>query len=171
MSSIESISSQIISRLNYLTSQKSSSSTSTSSTDTDNTTDDTFDIQVSGPAEFLSKLQQLKDQDPAKFKEIMTEAADSIRELAKQSTNTNAIDMLTNLADNFDKVAAGGDLSLLEPPKPSDSQLQQYVQNAQNDLQMIQSMLSSNPSSETDGASKLDDIFKNLMTEVSKALA
>lgn len=69
---------------------------------------------LSGPAQFLSKLQSLEQSDPAQAKQVLGDIASKLKADAGQATGTQA-DRLNQLADNFQKAAATGDLSALQP--------------------------------------------------------
>ncbi|HPI76816.1 MAG TPA: zinc ribbon domain-containing protein [bacterium] len=77
---------------------------------------DTFEF--SGPADLLSKLSQLQEADPDKFKELCGDIAAKLREAASNS-DADGMDagMLESLATKFESVAKTGDLSALQPPK------------------------------------------------------
>ena len=69
--------------------------------------------KVSKPAELLSKLQQLKDTDPTKFKAVMKDLSDKLSAAADSSGDAK----LKELADKFAKAGESGDLSSLAPQK------------------------------------------------------
>lgn len=96
-----------------------SSLESVDTTDSSSSTSSTDSKKISGPAEFLNKLQQLKESDPEKFTELLQGVADKLKSAAETATDESAKTMLSSLADKFSSVANGGDLSQLEPPKPS----------------------------------------------------
>lgn len=98
-------------------SQRSSTSTVDAAASGDNAAR-ADSAKFSGPAEFLSKLQELKETDPEKFKELVQSAADQLKSAAESETDERARKMLTTLADKIASVADSGDLSQLEPPKP-----------------------------------------------------
>lgn len=85
-----------------------------SDTDGDDATDS---AKVSQPAEMLSKLQQLKTSDPEKFKQVVSDIASKLKSASQQKSGFGS-KMLSDLAEKFQNVADGGDLSQLEPPKP-----------------------------------------------------
>src|SRR5579872_917297 len=94
---------------------------------------------ISREAQFISNLQQLQQQEPAKFKQVLTDAANQLTAAAQSATGSDK-QFLTNLADKFQK-AANGDLSALQPSQPqtnpsaqtgpSSQALAAYAQNAQ----------------------------------------
>jgi hypothetical protein len=76
-------------------------------------------IDFSKPSELLSKLEQLKNENPDKFKELMKEISDALKEDAADSgldASTSAF--LSMLSEKFANVAETGDLSQLQPPPP-----------------------------------------------------
>ena len=87
--------------------------------------------RISRQSKLFSQLQQLETQDPAKFKQVLTDVANQLTTAAKSATGTDQ-KVLTNLADKFTKAAAG-DLSALQPPSQtaSSSVVSAYQQAAQ----------------------------------------
>jgi hypothetical protein len=71
-------------------------------------------VDVSKPGELLAALQQLQQEDPAKFKDVVAQLAKEVRDQAGQATGRQA-DALTRFADRLDTVASTGDLSALRP--------------------------------------------------------
>ena len=69
---------------------------------------------VSKPAEFLAALQGLKDSNPAKFKEVVSQLAQEVRDQAKDATSRER-GFLNHFAAKLDEVANTGDLSALRP--------------------------------------------------------
>lgn len=89
-----------------------SSAASTSSTSgTDSSSDSSSMSQM---AQLVSQLQQLQTSNPTKFKQIMSEAAQTLDQEA-QSTGGMGGQMLSNLAQSFQNAATTGDLSSLLP--------------------------------------------------------
>jgi hypothetical protein len=72
---------------------------------------------ISKPGELFSKLQQLQQQDPVKFKEVIGEIAQSLHDAAGHAKGRGA-DFLTQLADRFDQAAQTGELPA---PAPQES--------------------------------------------------
>jgi hypothetical protein len=75
-------------------------------------------MDKSRPGEFFNKLEALKESDPEKFKEIVTQIADKLETAAKDEDLSSASSMLTDLATRFRDVANGGDISQIKPPEP-----------------------------------------------------
>jgi len=71
---------------------------------------------ISQASQFLSKLEQLKQQDPAQFKEVPSQIADKLAAAAQQQTQGADSQFLTQLADKFRNAAQTGDLNQLQPP-------------------------------------------------------
>jgi hypothetical protein len=67
---------------------------------------------ISKPAELLQKLQQLQQQDPTQFKQVVSQLADSLQQVADKSGDSNS--MAARLATALKKVADTGDLSSLQ---------------------------------------------------------
>ena len=82
-------------------------------------------VNVSQPAELFSKLQQLQQTDPDKFKQVLTNIAGELQSAAKGKSGFEA-QTLSDLATKFQNVANGGDISQLKPPSSSNSD--QYTQ-------------------------------------------
>ncbi len=84
---------------------------------------------VSKQALFLSKLKQLQQTDPAKYKQVLTDVATAFQDAAKTATGAEQ-QHLNALASKFTQ-AASGDLSALQPPQPPASPAAAaYTQNA-----------------------------------------
>jgi hypothetical protein len=70
--------------------------------------------QVSGPGQFLAKLQALEESDPAKAKDVLGQIADKLTTAAQGATGSTAT-QLSDLASKFQTAADTGDLSGLRP--------------------------------------------------------
>jgi hypothetical protein len=70
---------------------------------------------VSKPGEFMAKLSQLLQQDPAKFKQVTQQISDQLKTAAASASGPQAA-FLTKLSDNFAQAASSGSLSALQPP-------------------------------------------------------
>lgn len=62
----------------------------------------------------MSQLQQLQQQDPAKFKQFMSDEAAKLKDAASKATGEDA-KRLSSLADKFSQSASSGDLSAFQP--------------------------------------------------------
>jgi hypothetical protein len=68
--------------------------------------------KFSKPGELMQKLAQLQEQDPAQFKQVLTQLADSLQQVADKSGNSSG--MAAKLATAFKDAASTGDLSALQ---------------------------------------------------------
>ena len=69
---------------------------------------------ISKAGDFMSKLQDLLQQDPAKFKEVVGQMAKDMKDAAGKATGDDA-KRLNALADGLSQAASTGDLSALQP--------------------------------------------------------
>jgi hypothetical protein len=69
---------------------------------------------VSKPGEFMAKLSQLLQQDPAKFKQVTQQISDQLKAAAQSASGPQA-QFLTKLSDNFAQASSSGSLSALQP--------------------------------------------------------
>ncbi len=74
---------------------------------------------ISPFAQFLNKLEQLQEKDPDAFVKTLTEMANETREKASSATGREA-EMLNSLADDMEKAAETGDISVLQPKPPEE---------------------------------------------------
>ena len=119
----------IIQRLDAATASNSTTGAG-SSTSTGSTSDT---VSISNSSNLLSKLQQLKTQDPAEFTQLMTSISQELKTAAQQETDSSQAGFLSGLASKFQSVANGGDLSQLAPQTASgNSAINQYLQNSQS---------------------------------------
>jgi len=94
-----------------LQTSNSSATGQTSQTSLDPST--ASDTSISPLARFLSLLQQLQQEDPNKFKQVVSGIADRLRELAKTAAangNSSQADQINKLADQFQNAAKDGQL-------------------------------------------------------------
>ena len=124
-------------------------------------------LEVSKPAEFLSKMAQLQHTDPVKFHETMKQSAGQLRLAAQQMQAQAFSQMLTSFADQFDEAAESDSISATDDTGTSlYSQLQnplsQYAQQDQNSLgsllASIQPQLKANP--------QLQDLFTKMLNSI-----
>ncbi|MFA6449750.1 MAG: zinc ribbon domain-containing protein [bacterium] len=80
-------------------------------------------LDLSNPAQLLSKLAQLQSADPEKFKSLMSDISASLTKAAEEvGTDTAEGKMLSGFAAKFKSAGETGDLSQLQPPqKPAGS--------------------------------------------------
>lgn len=69
---------------------------------------------ISQGGDLMGKLQQLLQQDPAKFKEVVTKLAGDVKTAAGKATGDQA-SFLNKLADNLTKAADSGSMTPLQP--------------------------------------------------------
>jgi hypothetical protein len=70
---------------------------------------------MSKPGELMGKLNQLLQQDPAKFKEVTQQISDELKSAAQSASGPQAA-FLTKLSDNFAQASSSGSMSWLQPP-------------------------------------------------------
>jgi hypothetical protein len=75
---------------------------------------------VSKPGELMSKLNQLLQQDPAKFKQVTQQISDELKSAAQDASGPQA-SFLNKLSENFAQASSSGSLSSLQPPQGSGS--------------------------------------------------
>jgi hypothetical protein len=152
----------------------SSAGTSSTTASTGASHSDADSVDFSKPAEMLSKLQQLKESDPEAFKELCTKIADELKASAQNATGRDA-QMLSDLAEKFQNVADGGDISQLKPPDPPSLAGAEGGVGAyqQQDLSSLSSILngSSSTSSQTDSGSYLKQVMDNILAEIDAAVS
>jgi len=71
-------------------------------------------LSISTQGDLLGKLQQLSQQDPAKFKDVVTKLASDLKTAAGSATGGQA-QFLNKLSDQFSQAASSGNLSALQP--------------------------------------------------------
>lgn len=118
ISSISNTGSQELWQLLAASSQ--TTGTSQSSVQTVSSDSDTS-VSLSDPGKIFSKLKQLSETDPEKFKTVMTDIADEIEKAAESSTDDNESGMLKSVAEKFKKAAESGDVSDAMPQGPPPS--------------------------------------------------
>jgi hypothetical protein len=93
-----------------------SNNTSTDGTDAaqGSATTPASSTSVSKPGEFMAKLSQLLQQDPAKFKEVTQQISDQLKTAAQSASGPQA-QFLTKLSGDFAQASSSGSLSALQP--------------------------------------------------------
>ena len=75
--------------------------------------------EISGPGKLFSELKQLAAQDPAKFKQVVSDIAAKLKAAAgataSPTTGVNGNSFLNDLAAKFESAAQSGDASGLQP--------------------------------------------------------
>lgn len=84
---------------------------------------------ISGPGQLYGNLQKLLAKDPDKFKQVVTQIANQLQSAAQQEGQDPVGQFLSKLADKFQNVANGGDLSRLQPHRHGHHAHQTYNQN------------------------------------------
>lgn len=76
-------------------------------------------VAFSKPSELLSKIEQLKNENPEKFKDVMRDIASLLRKASEDAagTNSDASKYLGVMAGIFRNIADTGDASKLQPTK------------------------------------------------------
>lgn len=92
-----------------------SAETTSSSSQVDNESG-SDQVKLSKPAEMMKKLAALKESDPAKFQEVVSNIANKLDEAAQSATGEEQA-RLSDLASKFSQAAESGDLSSLQPPE------------------------------------------------------
>jgi hypothetical protein len=119
--------------------------------------------RISRPGQLFSRLQELSQKDPAKFKEVTRRISEEIRESTAQSSG-KAAELESALADRIASAAESGDLSSLKPPDPGDAA--QVAQHHHHHADGIGAY------DVGDGdAGPLRAIFSNALDEVNEALS
>ncbi len=130
-------------------------------------------VDVSGPGQIYAKLQQLQQEDPTKFKQVVSEIAKQLQSAATQSGDKN----LSALASKFEDVANGGDLSEIKPPSPpqgGSGMAAAYSQTAQMSGQPPSGPPPSSAngtSGSSAGSNTMQSLFSNIGQEIDSALA
>jgi HSP90 family molecular chaperone len=121
---------------------------------------------VSGPGQFFSQLQQLQSQDPTEFKQIASTIASQLQTAASQTTG-NQSQFLSTLATNFNTAATTGNLTSLEPHHRSHEGHGTYNQAGQ----VTPTSSATTASSTSTGGLNVQQLFANISSEVTQALA
>ena len=142
---------------------------------------------ISGPGQLLSDLEQLQAQNPAEFKQVVTQIASQLQAAAQQQGQTPQGQFLSKLASEFQNVANGGSLSQLQDGG-SLSQLQsahhghhhhhhtynssgQTVQSTGSSTTTSSSGTTGSGTSSSNSGTSIQQLFSNIFSEVSQALA
>ncbi|MHC1781389.1 MAG: hypothetical protein AB9891_01275 [Anaerolineaceae bacterium] len=125
-------------------------------------------MEMSNPAEMMSKLQELQEKDPESFQTIMDQIADEIEAAAAEEEEaTGQASPLSDLADKFREAAESGDLSILKPPEPpsfaeSQDPITQYqMQEESTQATMLQS--------QEDINTRMQELFAKIFSLVDEA--
>ncbi|EFL50080.1 conserved hypothetical protein [Solidesulfovibrio fructosivorans JJ]] len=72
----------------------------------------------SNGAEMMQKLKNLQSSDPDKFKEVAQKISNSLSDAAKNSSDSQAAGMYSDMAGKFAQAAKSGSMSSLGPSEP-----------------------------------------------------
>ncbi|MFP5212401.1 MAG: hypothetical protein ACLGPL_03380 [Acidobacteriota bacterium] len=100
---------------------QSLASTSQASADSSTATQSTgssTSLDLSRPGKLFSRLQQLSESDPDKFKSVMSDIADQLEDTAEASSDDEEGEMLKKAAERFRSASESGELSDAMPPRP-----------------------------------------------------
>jgi hypothetical protein len=130
-------------------------------------------LQISGPAEIYSKLQELAKTDPEKLKAVCAKIAEMLRNVS-DGDNGHQSKMLAELAEKFQNVADGGDVSQLKPPDPPGSSggaqgaVDKYSQQKEEArlLEFLKSL-----GIRSDSGNDKKQVLASILAELNKALA
>ncbi len=125
--------------------------------------------EMSNPAELMSKLQQLQEEDPEQFQTVMDQIADELEAAAaEEEEETGQTSRLSDLAAKFREAAESGDLSILQPPPPpSFSESQDPTVQYQTQEDSAETSLIS--SSQTDMQARMQELFSKIFSIVEEA--
>ena len=90
-------------------------STSSGNSQTSGITGGSDSAEISLSGQMLSKLQELKAKDPAKFTQVLSDIASKLQALSQQGGQSQNSQSLAKLADRFQTAAKTGNLSALQP--------------------------------------------------------
>jgi hypothetical protein len=113
--------------------------------------------QISGPGQLFSRLQQLAETDPAKFKEVAQNIADQMHQAASGSDQRAKFE--NQLADKFAQAAQTGDLSPFQSQAGGESGHAQGHHHHHHH------------SGGHDGSNSIASILSNALDQVNQALA
>jgi hypothetical protein len=127
--------------------------------------------QISGPGQLFSQLQQLQQQDPTKFQQLVSTIANQLQSASQQSTGIQA-NFLSELASKFQTAATTGNLTALQPSHHGHHAHGTY--NAQGQTTPTATLPGVSPTSDTSGTSSsglnIGQLFANIAKEVSQAV-
>jgi len=124
-------------------------------------------ITLSGHGLLISRLQSLQASDPAKFKEVLTQAASQLRSAAGAEGDTPRGHALGELATKFQNVANGGDLSQLRPTTYANRVHQAYGTHQPNGVQDL--LNSIGPNKSTAAGTDPNYVLKSVLNNLNKA--
>ncbi len=126
---------------------------------------------ISGPGQLVSELQQLQQQNPTEFQQIVSQIAKQLESAAQQAGQGQQGTLLSDLAQKFQNVANGGDLSQLLPSQPANAVEQTYGQSGSVLTQAASTQTSATGASSSTSGVDLKQLFQSISNEVSQALS
>lgn len=123
---------------------------------------------ISGPGQLLSDLQQLQMQNPAEFQRVVSQISSQLQNAAHQAQGSQS-DFLANLATQFQNIADGGSLSLLQPQGTQHHVAQAYTAASSTPPASLANLASANGRGSP--GSSLQQLFSTISSEVNDALA
>jgi len=124
---------------------------------------------ISGPGQLLAALQQLQAQDPTKFTQVVGQIASQLQTAAQQAQGGQA-SFLSGLAQQFQSVANGGSLALLQPSQSNQPVPATYASGAVGASQAVAGLARTGTAPNASSAG-LQQLFANIFNEVTQALA
>jgi len=120
---------------------------------------------ISPLGQVVSNLQQIQAQNPTQFQQIVGQIATQLQAAAQQQGQSGgSSSFLTALAQNFQNVANGGDISQLEPSQNADHSYYTYDSSGQ-------AVPSTASSTGTTGSGMIiQQTIASIATDVAKAL-
>jgi hypothetical protein len=130
---------------------------------------------LSDAAKFFSKLQNLAQTDPAKFKQLTSQISSELQTAAQGATGSQAT-FLSNLAGQFQTTSQTRSASALQPPSTSQSPAGghhhhhhiQYQSSSDASNSSSDSLLSAGSSSSANPNST-SDVFQSIFQQVESA--
>jgi hypothetical protein len=124
---------------------------------------------VSETGQLITKLQQLQQKDPAKFKQLAAKIATQLHAAAQNETQPGQKEALSNLADKFQHLAKGGAISQLQPSGSANRVASAYGPNQPAGQQGLLGVLARNDTSTMSPDSR--KVLANILDEVNQAVA
>jgi hypothetical protein len=122
--------------------------------------------QVSPAGQLLSQLAQLRQKDPAKYKQLLTDFANQLKAAAQKATGAQA-QSLSQLADKVQKAADTGDLSPLKPPQATHGHHHHHGARA---YQQAQQSAQPQTLDALTGSADIKALFATFSAQVTKAV-
>jgi hypothetical protein len=121
--------------------------------------------RISAAGQLFTKLEQLKQQDPAKLKQVLTQIANQLNTASQQAQGSQA-QFLSQLATRFQNAAQTGDITQLQPQHAHGhhrhAAQQAYAQNQQSPQQLLLDALQST-SQQPASASTIQNVLSGVL--------